>query len=319
MGKEFSFIKKGSVPEYEYVMTPKKVLHSCLSASGKVLYISMLERLSLSLQNNWADEGGSVYIIFTLADAMETLGCSRTKALKTFAELDNNFIKRKHQGQGKPDLIYLADIFEKESTSANTVKEEVCKEDNSSVIQNELADDEVYNADSLEYKNNTPSGIKIKPLEVSETDPNNNKYKYNKINNNNHIISLSEDKRQLIEDMKDYNDCIKSIIDYDVLIEGREKSIIDEIVNVMTSAVCSRSEYIRIGGIDIPKEDVKKRLLSLDMFHIEYVYECLCECKSQVRNIEAYLLTSIYRAPDTIDLYYKLKVKRDLARMRNVI
>ena len=321
MNTEFAYIKKGSVPEYEYVMAPKKVLHSNLSAPGKVLYISMLERLSLSLQNNWADEAGSVYIIFTLTDAMEAIGCSRAKALRTLAELDNAFIKRKHQGQGKPDLIYLADIFEKKDKgeSANTMPEEVNEE--SDITDAVFEDEAVYNTYPKEYKINTPSGIKNEPLEVSETDSNNNKYKYNKKNNNNHIISLSKDnsQMQLIEDMNDYKECIKLIIDYDVLIESMEKSIVDEIVNVMTSAVCSRSKYIRIGGIDIPAEDVKKRFLSLDMCHIEYVYECLCQCRSQVRNIKSYLLTSIYRAPDTIDLYYKLKVKHDLAVTHNMM
>ena len=69
---------------------------------------------------------------------------------------------------------------------------------------------------------------------------------------------------------------------------------------------------IRIGGEDYPKEVVKSRLLKLDSGHIEYVIHSLHENTTKVRNIRAYLLTSLYYAPTTINSYYTALVNHDM-------
>ena len=67
-----------------------------------------------------------------------------------------------------------------------------------------------------------------------------------------------------------------------------------------------------IGGEDFPKEIVKSRLLKLDSSHIEYVISSLRENTTKVRNIRAYLLTSLYNAPTTINSYYTALVNHDM-------
>jgi hypothetical protein len=80
-----------------------------ISAEAKILYGIMLDRMSLSRKNGWFDEQGRVYIVFTLENVMETIGCADNKATKLFEELENKaeLIERKRQGQGKPTLIYV--------------------------------------------------------------------------------------------------------------------------------------------------------------------------------------------------------------------
>jgi len=56
---------------------------------------------------------------------------------------------------------------------------------------------------------------------------------------------------------------------------------------------------------------VKSRFLKLDSSHIEYVFHAMKECPSNIRNIRAYLLTTLYNAPATMDNFYSAKVNHD--------
>ena len=82
-------------------------------------------------------------------------------------------------------------------------------------------------------------------------------------------------------------------------------------VKIILSALLTRSKHIRIGREYLPAALVQDTLLSIDETHIEYVFDCLCACKSNIRNIRAYLLTSLYNAPSTIDLYYSQAARKD--------
>ena len=55
---------------------------------AKVLYGLMLDRMSLSMKNQWMDDEGRAYIYYSLEDIMEALGCSNKKAISIMKELD---------------------------------------------------------------------------------------------------------------------------------------------------------------------------------------------------------------------------------------
>ena len=57
---------------------------------------------------------------------------------------------------------------------------------------------------------------------------------------------------------------------------------------------------------------VKSRLLKLDGEHIKFVFDCLQENTTKVRNIKQYLLTTLFNAPTTIGNYYSALVNHDL-------
>ncbi len=92
-----------------------------LSALAKVLYMILLDRAALSARNNWLDEHGRVYIYYTVEDAASMLGVCKDKAIKLFAELDGKtgcgLIQHKRQGQGKPSVIYVKCIPQKDELS----------------------------------------------------------------------------------------------------------------------------------------------------------------------------------------------------------
>ena len=80
-----------------------------LSTDAKVLYGILLDRMSLSLKNQWLDAQNEVYIIFTVEEIMDALNCANQKATRLMVELEKQagLIERKRQGLGRPNLIYV--------------------------------------------------------------------------------------------------------------------------------------------------------------------------------------------------------------------
>ena len=90
-----------------------------LSIGAKVLYGLLLDRMNLSAKNGWFDRWGRVYIIFTVAEIMSALDCEKQKSLKLLDELEKKgrLIKRRHQGKGRPNLIYVKNFLKDSSES----------------------------------------------------------------------------------------------------------------------------------------------------------------------------------------------------------
>ena len=79
-----------------------------LSTDAKTLYGILLDRMSLSVKNEWFDKKGRVFIIFTIEDVKRALCCADNKATKLLRELEEfGLIERKRRGLGKPSLVYV--------------------------------------------------------------------------------------------------------------------------------------------------------------------------------------------------------------------
>ena len=115
-------------------------------------------------------------------------------------------------------------------------------------------------------------------------------------------------------EMDAYREMIRENIDYEGFVRERpyDASQLDEMVEIMVEAVCSRKETIRVAGNDFPQAVVKSRMLKLDREHIVFVFDCLKENTTQVRNMKQYLLTVLYNAPATIENHYAAQVNHDL-------
>ena len=71
-----------------------------LSTDAKTLYGILLDRMSLSVKNEWFDKKGRVFIIFTIEDVKRTLRCADNKATRLLRELEEfGLIERKRRGQ----------------------------------------------------------------------------------------------------------------------------------------------------------------------------------------------------------------------------
>ena len=67
-----------------------------------------------------------------------------------------------------------------------------------------------------------------------------------------------------------------------------------------------------IGRREYTTAELRAQFSKLTMSHIQYVLYSLGQTTTRIHNIRAYLLTSLYNAPDTMTFYYSWKVYEDL-------
>lgn len=106
-------------------------------------------------------------------------------------------------------------------------------------------------------------------------------------------------------------DKVRKQISYDCLAEDLDRERLDEMVELITEALCSTKPTMKITGQTMPIEMVRERLRQINSSHIEYVFECLKRSAPNIRNIKQYLLTALYNAPATISSYYSARVERE--------
>ena len=95
---------------YELIPTSEK-----MKPYKVAIFFSGLERsLKNSKYNLRQDENGNAYIICTIDEIMDSIRCARQKAVKLLDELEHEYqlIERRRQGLGKPNLLYVKDLYQ---------------------------------------------------------------------------------------------------------------------------------------------------------------------------------------------------------------
>lgn len=126
--------------------------------------------------------------------------------------------------------------------------------------------------------------------------------------------SINLDGMDWMEERARYEEIIRDNLELEILSHDKrfDTDRINEMVEIMLDAICSTRPTIRINGEDMPQQAVKSRFLKLNSSHIEYVLQAMDECPSDIRNIRAYMLTTLYNASLTMDNYYSALVNHDL-------
>ena len=282
MERTFAYHYGDEGEQYAFYRLPKALIIDSyfkhLSTDAKLLYGLMLDRLSLSVKNNWIDEENRVYIYFTLEDICELLNCKTDKAVKLLAELDTNkgigLIERVKQGQGKPTKIYVKKFI----ASDNYGKNQDFGKTEVKTTENQKS--------GLRQKRNQDFGFS----ECNKTE--NNKPEINK-----KIDKIDEIRQE-----------IHAQIEYDILAQEYGESALNEIAELMLEVYCTEAETLKIGKRNIPISLAKERLQMLDSVHIEYIFESLRASPANIKNIKAYLLECLFNAPATMKHYYQAKV-----------
>ena len=261
-----------------------------VSTDAKLLYGILLDRMNLSARNGWLDEAGRVYIIFTIEEIKESLGCAEKKAVKLLDELEKKaeLIERKRQGLGKPNLIYVKNFI------SGSVERQFlnCQNDNSATFQNTIQDLSKAQGNNTDIKNTDLSDTNsIFPSENCGKENGNEEYQQ--------YYQYFYEQLGMEYLQKDYP--------YDV-------DRLENILELVVETVCSKRQIIRIGGDDRPVEVVKSRFMKLDSEHIRYVLDCFKENTTKIRNIRQYMLASLYNAPTTIGSYFDALVRHDMAQ-----
>ena len=258
-----------------------------LSTDAKTLYGILLDRMSLSVKNEWFDKKGRVFIIFTIEDVKRTLRCADNKATRLLRELEKfGLIERKRRGQGKPCLVYVKNF------SAESSKERVKNRDNDDSCGSKIACQDPVKSRGIKKKENKTE-----------------------MNNTNLILSDESEKMKNRELLEEY---FSHSLEIDLLLRlyPDDEDTLYQIVNLLVDTCATNRKLLHIAGDDKPAEVVRSRFMKLNADHIRFVLKCLAENSSPIRNMKQYLLASLYNAPTTMQLSYQNQTNHDLANRR---
>lgn len=298
----FKYFYGTEADQFSFYRIPKALFtNDCfkeLSSDAKILYGLMLDRMSLSIKNQWFDEENRAYIYFSIEDIMELLNCGRNKAVKSLQELDDEkgigLIEKRRQGFGKVTIIYVKSFIQEECEEEKKEKSKMVKFTNQTSVEEEETE-EVYISNS----NNT----NINNTNLSE-------------NKSNHIVSADGigSEEDEMETLHAYQSLIKDNLDYDSLLVSHphDKNQIDEIVDLIVETVMCKSDKVLIASNWYSGALVRGKFMKLDYSHVEYVLHCLEGNTSKIKNIKKYLLAALFNAPSTISGYYRAEVNHDM-------
>ena len=309
MSVKFNYYYGKEAESFSFFRIPKLLftdhIFTKLSSDAKVLYGILLDRMNLSMKNNWIDEENKVYIIFTIEEIAEIMCCATQKATKILQELDDKkgigLIEKKRLGLGKPNILYVK----------NFIIQETNEQENS--VQDKITNQELWKSQFKNYENHNSGNVNFTKQELLKSQCNKtniNKTEYSDTEyNNTSPISPSEEKNikdtllSKKEDMEaeEMIELLKRNIGYSFLAEEQpqEKEKIDLVIDLIAEAIQSKTD-LRINQRMIAYETVKEQFLSLQKEHIEYVLFVLDENKKKITNLRAYLLSLLYNAPVNI-------------------
>ena len=271
-----------------------------LSNDAKILYALLLDRMSLSRQNEWFDEDNRVYIIYTVEEAVKALKCCSEKASKLFKELDDvngiGLITRKRRGLGKPSIIYVKNFIVDEDPD-DTPETDSPDRQNSSDEESRIQDCGISEIQNTE--NTVSCAVENRSLEPDKTDT---------IKNNIIKTDISNTENQSYQSVggyerEDATAIINENIGYDMLTESNSSiaDMITEIRNIMVDVVCGERQVV-IGGKVVPAEAAKSTFLKLTDEHILYVIDNISKLERKIQCPDKYICTALYNSAYTCNI-----------------
>ena len=298
---KLSYFYGREADQYSFYRIPKLLFteeyFKKISVEAKVLYGLMLDRMSLSMKNQWFDTEGRAYIYYSLEDIMDAMGCSNKKAISIMKELDIEsgigLIEKKRQGQGKPTMIYLKQFMIQDAQKCNNY-----------ISGEKSAISEVKNLHVLKCKNVMSRSEEFTHPEVKKLHTNKNNINNTELSNTepNHIISGNDG---MGFDVEAYTEIIKENIELDILLERYpyDRELLTGIFDLILETVLCKNKSIVVASSEYPAELVRSKFLKLNMFHVEYAMDCMRKNTSKIHNIKKYLLAALFNAPSTISIW----------------
>ena len=308
---EFDYYYGKEADTFSFYRVPKILFSEAyfkgLSVEAKVLYGLMLDRMSLSMKNQWIDDEGKVYINFSVENIQEYMGCSKNKAVAILKELDSDggigLVEKKRQGQGKPTIIYVK----------NFASKEFLQNCNSWDSAQNRGVSESQKINFLSPMNEESRGARFTILESQNMGANNTNITQTDISETKSNLILSADGMGL-DEMSAYADIIRDNLELDIMLERYpyEQELVQGIYELILETVLTKGKTIIIASNEYPTELVKSKFLKLNCMHLEYVMDCLKSNTTKVMNIKKYLMAALFNAPSTISGYYQAEVNHDL-------
>lgn len=330
-------------------MSFNRYIAHAIGITETIIYFSLISKMMNHMKNNRLDNDGFFYA--TVGDIQESTTVKKEKQIVAIKKLvEVGLIETKIAGiparkyfRIVKNLELLLQLIAKGEAVAQDIKTEYRnrmrkprKSDCNQVSENPTASESTDKADNKQVSDfptasygdvPTTSYGDVPTASYNDVPTAIYKTKVNKPNSNNPNFYqssigdfITEDRNDTIDGRTEYEELIKTNIDYDWYIEAAKTDLrinsqleyVNEIVSIMLDIVCSQKPTIRVNGEEMPQEVVKAVFLKLDQSHIEYVLDSMNANSSKINNIRSYLITTLYNAPSTINNYYSSLVNHDM-------
>ncbi|MCR4813435.1 MAG: replication initiator protein A [Lachnospiraceae bacterium] len=320
--KQFDYYYGAESDSFNFIQVPKFLFtdpyFQTMKSDSKILYSFMLDRMSLSRKNEWFDEKRRVYIIYTMEEIMESVGCGHTKCVDLLKELTNfGLIERVKRGLGKPDIIYVKDFLHAIEEPLNTDK----YTDFRKTEVKTSASNTDFRKTELKTSVNRNSGLPengtqdIRKSEASNTDLNNTNNIKTDMSYTNPLPLLQQTEDAPSETEEDEEEKVKKQINYDRLIWKHQdnKKLLAYILSQMTEMLSEKKSKTELSSGRY--EDtilVKKKLESITFDDIESLLQMLPDkSENNVKNPRGYIRICLFNLVDRRDaICFTRQIKR---------
>ncbi|MBM0846094.1 replication protein [Staphylococcus saprophyticus] len=269
-----------------------------LSDSAKVTYAILNDRVSLSIKNNWIDQNGDIYFIFTNENLQEVLDKSKNTITKIKKELQEvGLLEQVKTGFNRPNKLYLHEI----ETNINIEKEiqnSISNNDESSDIKESQImgsqnpkqwEPRIPNNGSPESQNLDPNDTDLSNTDYIETENNDThdmNDTYNNPINSNHPDHTNHQQTEFNNDALKFQvleELPQQLQDYLSKFEIREIRIIKSVLlKGKKSFNNTHDTYYRLEDVEFEIVSVLKRFKAM-----------LLQKNETVETMQGYLMQSI--------------------------
>ena len=307
MGKklDLNYFYGAEADQFNFIKIPKPLLfdpmYKSLKLEEALTYSMLLDRMNLSIKNNWLDELGRAYVYCSIETIMEFANCGRNKAGEILKNLDAIGLIEKVLIPGRGLKIYVKNFIPKDAPKFENQTLGRTEEFLSGMEGNdrELVDNSevVHNSNEGVYLSNTPvyesndTHPESKSGVVYFSNTNKNNINNNSLSNNrsNQTISVTGSAKLMgyDDDEKAYAETIRENISLDILMDRYpcDRDFLQGVYDLILETVLSTSDYILVASSQYSANFVKGKLLKLNSMHIEYVMDCWNKNKEKPRNV----------------------------------
>ncbi len=310
-----------------------------VSNDAKVLYALLRNRFELSAKNNWVNDKGEVYIIFTREEMCDMLCCQQEKVRKLVKQLISaGLIEEERVGLNMPNRIFLVHPNEvnNNNTPSSSDNDGGCEESNNSSDGNKRFNGtetsksknikcrkthaHIVKVRTVKKRRSENSGVKKKHFSECRTSSLNkteNKKK-NMLFKTHSVHSATKDELKINKNISNerMNDTptqnyfdefekTKSQIEYDLLKQqypSATANIVDSITELITDIRTSPDAYITNGNKKMPVDAFSFKLGKLTGLEIEGIIERFRDNCAPINNPRAYLTSMLWNAGSELPL-----------------
>lgn len=260
-----------------------------LTNDMKIAYAILRDRLNLSIKNNWIDEDGNIYFVYSNEKLMEILNCKKEKLTKIKKGLENDgLLIQKRRGLNKPNILYLMKPI--------VTERDIYK------IEKEENDVELYGEKEVRKSNTNDTDFNDIDFNDTENndmnDLNDIKYKNEISNHSNQFTHNFDDKEMLLQEFPE------QLTNYLLKYDYRDLEIIKAVILKAKKSFNSRHEDMHYMLEDIEDEILTSLKRLKKAIHDRGVKGQ----KETIKSMQAYLMQTILtELEETHALYMRRK------------